>query len=259
MGTSFNDTINSTQALTAAVTINCYEQIMQTTFIISVTIYVLLIIIAIPVKVCKAPKKENPLVVNEHTDPKKLAEISYIGSRFASRLVSRLRQNLSEYSVELIQRLAPQLELHQTVKHMIAADNLIIHHNISCLPCFWVSKVIVQAILTYKIPIVLHAQLKSIDRNYQVENEVFLYFDATLTGYQNVFLRTLKKKPPAYIIIGITARDFNYLPSLDDWVTEIVSLGPIDKFLACTSNYGQYPNEKAKEIFCNGEIQNKEF
>ncbi|RDD39349.1 hypothetical protein TrispH2_009042 [Trichoplax sp. H2] len=211
------------------------------------------------VKISKPPSKENPLVLNEYTDIKKIGEISHIGSNFTNKLVSHLRQSLSVHSVELIQSLAYQLEMDQTVKQIISADFVIIHRHLKCLPCFWVCKVIIQAAIKYKIPIVLHAQLKSQDRNYQIENEIFLYFDATLTGYQNVPLISLKKETPAIVLIGSTARDFNNLPSVHDWKKELIASGPIDIFLACAATHKQYPNEMAGEEIYKDQIQNKEF
>lgn len=146
------------------------------------------------VKICKEPKQENPLIKNEYTDTKKIKEISAVGSMFADRLVNHLRESLSEYSVRFVQELAHHLPLNQTVKEMVSADFVTNHRNLKCLPCFWVTKVIMEAALFYKIPIVIHAQLKSRDRNYELEQEVVLYFKATPSGYCRVSPLSLQKE-----------------------------------------------------------------
>lgn len=211
------------------------------------------------VKVLKPLKKENPLTKNEYTDTKKIKEISTVGSMFADKLVSHLRQSLSEYSIRFVQELARQLELDQSVKQMVSTDFVADHRNLKCLPCFWVTKVIMEAALSYKIPIIIHAQLKSKDRNYELEQEVFLYFKATPSGYHRVSPFSLKKEGPAIVLLGSTCRNFKDLPSVNDWIVEITEKGPIPLMLAYAATHRQYPNENCPKKFSEKSVDDKEF
>ncbi|RDD39354.1 hypothetical protein TrispH2_009044 [Trichoplax sp. H2] len=185
---------------------------------------------------------------------KKIKEISSVGSTFANKLVARLRQNLSEHSVQFVQELAYQLKLEESIKQMISADFVVMHRKLKCIPCFWTAKVITEAALSYGIPIVMHVQLKSKDRNYQLEHEIYLYFEATSSKYQNVCPSSLQKESPAIILLGSTCRDFSNLPSISDWTKEITTSGPVDLLLAYAAAHRQYPDETS-EI----NIQDKEF
>ncbi|RDD36620.1 hypothetical protein TrispH2_011449 [Trichoplax sp. H2] len=206
------------------------------------------------VKIVLPPRQENPIVKNEYTVTKKIKEISSVGSTFANKLVARLRQNLSEHSVQFVQELAYQLELEESIKQMISADFVVMHRKLKCIPCFWTAKVITEAALSFGIPIVMHVQLKSKDRNYQLEHEIYLYFEATSSKYQNVCPSSLQKESPAIVLLGSTCRDFSNLPSISDWTKEITTSGPVDLLLAYAAAHRQYPDETS-EI----NIQDKEF
>ncbi|EDV29192.1 uncharacterized protein TRIADDRAFT_52828 [Trichoplax adhaerens] len=211
------------------------------------------------VKMPRPPKEEYPLIKNEYTDTKKIKEISSVGSMFADRLVSHLRKSLSELSVQFVQELTYQIDLDQNIKRMISTDYVAMHRNLTCLPCFWVMKVIMKAALFYKIPIVMHVQLKSKDRNYQLEHEIFLYFEATSFGYKRVSPTCSRKESPAIILLGSTCRDFNKLPSVNEWIEEIATSGPFDLLLAYAAAHRQYPNETSERKIRQMNLQDEEF
>ncbi len=211
------------------------------------------------VKILKPIKEETPLIKNEYTDTKKIKEISQVGSMFADRLVKKLREKLSEASVRFVQELADHSESEQDLKEMVSERFVVNHRNLKCLPCFWMTRILMEAALAYKTPIVVLAQLKSIDRNYEIEQEVSLYFEPTPSGYQLVSPSALNISTPAIVLLGSTCREFRNLPSISEWTKELTECGPVNLMLAYAANHRQYPNINAPQELIIQKTEDKEF
>ncbi|RDD35985.1 hypothetical protein TrispH2_012033 [Trichoplax sp. H2] len=148
-------------------------------------------------------------------------EVSNVGSTFANKLVARLRQNLSEHSVQFFSGVSLSIRIGREYK---TNDLGRLCSNAS------------QA----------QIQLKSKDRNYQLEHEIYLYFEATSSKYQNVCPSSLRKKSPAIDVECNTYRDFSNLLSISDWTKKITTSGPADLLLAYAAANRQYPDETSE-------------
>ncbi|MFI5334192.1 MAG: hypothetical protein ACHQT8_03375, partial [Chlamydiales bacterium] len=133
------------------------------------------------IKTAKEATQELPLVFRESTDEKKLREVAPASRVFATELVRVSRENISRKSVEFIQKIADQFCLVNQV--MVSRSFSINYRGLQCLPGFWVTQLLMEYSLKNRIPIVLVADQKAQDRNYEVVKEMVIFFESTGAGY----------------------------------------------------------------------------
>jgi hypothetical protein len=194
-------------------------------------------------------KIDMPLVENASTDSKKIKEILKVGSSFSGELVKGLRKRLSAHSVDFIQEIAEGLNAEETSSKMLTDQYTVVHNGLKCLPYYWATRVLMNHALSNEIPIVMLAQQMAKDQDYKVVNNTQIYFLPTPEGYKQVLRSEMDPNSPAIVLIGSTCRNFSELPSLEEWVDELLEKSPIDLVLAYAAAHRQYPDE-SKDAFC---------
>ena len=120
------------------------------------------------VKTPRDSKPEMPFIKNEYTDPKKIKEISDVGRMFSENLVEKLREKTSASSVRFVQKIASRLSPSESVVEMVSDKYLIKHRGLDCLPCYWVTKVLMQEALHRGIPLVMQVEQMAKDKNHEI-------------------------------------------------------------------------------------------
>lgn len=194
------------------------------------------------VKISRPFKPELPLVKNEYTDTKKIKEISDVGTMFSEGLVKKLRESVSISSVKFVQELAAQLPPTDWGVDLTSDRFIVNHRGLSCLPCYWMTKVLMQEVQSKGIPIVMLAEQVARDQNYEVLQKMALFFKATPEGYQEIHCDELDPCQPALILLGKTCREAKEFSTPDQWKTELLNYSPIDLVLAYAAAHRQYPD-----------------
>lgn len=207
-----------------AVTLNYREAFLIKSYILS------------KVKVSRPSKNENPLVKNEYTDAKKIKELNGVGTMFAENLVKHLRERVALHSVAFVQQIAPGRD------EMVSEKFMFSHRGLHCLPCFWMSRTLMHHALSCQIPIVLVAEQKAKNRNFETIQKIAIAYKPTSEGYVEVPLSSLDENVPALFLLGSTCKDFEELPDQETWKKELVEKCPIDLILAYAATHRQYPD-----------------
>lgn len=209
------------------------------------------------VKVPRPFKSELPLVKNESTDSKKLKEISSVGSMFADNLVTNLREKLSASSVVFIQGLVKDWCSMDPCVEMVSDKFSVYHRGLKCIPCYWTTRVLMKEALNHSIPVVMIAEQKAKDRNYETVRKTSIFFQPTSYGYKQVDQSLFDPNEPAVILLGATCRNDEELPDNQDWIEELLEYSPDDLILAYAASHRQYP-DSAKDALVK-EIQDTEY
>ncbi|MBS0652098.1 MAG: hypothetical protein JSR39_01080 [Verrucomicrobia bacterium] len=207
------------------------------------------------IKTPKAFTKELPLALHESTDTKKLREFHNVSRFFANELVRFLRERVSKKSVSFVQRIAGELPSFNT--EMVTGQFTINYKGLHCIPGYWTAQILMKHALKSRIPIVILADQKAQDRNYEVVQKMALFFEPTEQGYREASASSFDPDQPALVIVGTTCRESHALPDLDSWKTELVEYSPIDLMLAATAVHRQYP-DSSKEPLIDG-IEDKDY
>lgn len=206
-------------------------------------IYLIKSFILTKTKTLKSEEKSTPLVKNDITDTKKIKQFGDVGSLFAKNFVAHLRQKLAAVSVNFIQDLSKELEpSHPDVKR-VSNKFLIDHNGLSCLPCYWSTRIALEKAQYAGMPIVMQAQQKAKDHNYKIVDSTTVYFKATNQGYCATTLENLDQETPALILMGTTCRNLEQLPNKPTWIKELVTYCPVELVLAYAASHRQYPDE----------------
>lgn len=199
----------------------------------------------------------NTLVINASTDTKKIKEISPVGSAFAHMIVRHLRVRLAQNSALFVQELA--LELGHELPKQLVIEHLSALQCLPCLPYYWMTRILIKQVIDAKIPIVMHAEKKAQDLNFQVIEKTTLYFQATESGYKRVPLEALDLEMPAVILLGATCRDLKEFPEHDRWITELSEYCPTDLILAHAAAHRQYPDVSKENLLRDFEVENYDY
>ncbi len=193
-------------------------------------------------KVRKPFDPEKALVLNERTDEKKIKEIYPVGALFARSFISFLRKNLSQSSVDFVKKIAKQSESDVSLISVLE-DFETKHKDLHCLPCYWTTKALLDQALHHRIPIVLIAQQKAKDRNYEETQKVTLFFEVTPDGYMQTNRESLDPRTPALVLLGNSCEKHSLLPDRELWVEQLLEHSPVDLFLAYAAAHRQYPDQ----------------
>lgn len=196
------------------------------------------------VKTVRMAKPEMPLVKNEYTDTKKIKEMAPVGTMFAENLVKNLKRNISGSSVQFVQELASKLSSSESSVEMTSDKFLIEHRGLQCIPCYWMTKVLMQEAHSKRIPIVMLVEQVAKDRDYEVVQTMTLFFQATSGGYKEVSPDSIHPNMPALVLVGRSCGDFSELPTKDKLRTELLKHNPTDLVLAYAADHRQYPDMK---------------
>ncbi|MBX3718720.1 MAG: hypothetical protein KF898_03620 [Parachlamydiales bacterium] len=207
------------------------------------------------IKTPKAFTKELPLALHESTDTKKLREFHNVSRFFANELVQFLRERISMKSVSFVQKLA--YKFPSINAEMVSDDFSINYRGLHCIPGYWTAQILMEQAFKNGIPIVLLANQKAQDQDYQVVRQTTLFFQPTEKGYQATSASAFDPEQPALVIVGTTCRDFQSLPDLEAWKTELMKYCPIELMLAATAIHRQYP-DSSKEPMVDG-IQDEKY
>lgn len=209
------------------------------------------------IKVPKACTKELPLALHEATDTKKIREFYSIGRFFANELVRVLRESVSKKSVKFVQKIAEGFTCINS--KMVSEPFTIDYKGLQCIPGYWTSEILMKHLLWSRIPIVLKATQKAEDQNYEIVNEITLFFEATEQGYRETQISSLDPECPALVIVGTTCRKAKDLPHLETWKEELLKYCPIQLMLAATAIHRQYPDPSKEDLVCHVHDENYQY
>ncbi len=198
-------------------------------------------------KVLKEEALSKPLVKNDTTDSKKIKEFGDVGSLFAKNFVTHLRQQLSETSVQFVQRISK--DGCQKNSTMVSDHFLVEHNKLHCIPCFWSTKIALEEAKSYGTPIVMQAQQKAKDQDYKIVDTTTIYFESTPTGYKRTTRCKLDPEIPALVLLGTTCRNSDQLPSKENWIEELSQYCPTELITAYAAAHRQYPDESKEAHF----------
>jgi len=204
------------------------------------------------------PKASKRIVRNESTNIKKIKKISPVGSTFSRELVKKLRHFLSSTSVNFVQEAASLLSIPNSYINMVS-DKYIVNHDkfgrLRCLPAFWYTFILMQYSLTIKLPIAFKISRMATDLDYQVINEVSLFFKVVKGKYALTSTNDFSREDPILIILGSCCRKFENFPPLDIWKQEFLQYNPLDLLLAYAAAHRQYPDEEKDILVGNSNCE----
>lgn len=195
------------------------------------------------VKVIRSSLSAHPLLKNEYTDTKKIKEIGPVGSQFADNLVEKLRKDLSQSCVRFVQKAGEKLLIPDMSLDMISDDFLVIHRGLHCIPCYWMTKILMYLAQAQEMPIVFLAEQVAKDQGHAVIDRIALFFEKTKEGYKVTTHEGLNTDLPVLVFHGKTCRNAEELPSREQWREELLACNPIDLLLAYAAAHRQYPDE----------------
>lgn len=208
------------------------------------------------VKTIKPPKEDIPFIKNEYTDTKKLKSIKPIGTMFAESLIKKLRESLSAFSVSFVQELSSKLAPKSLASAM--SDKFYIRHNrLHCLPCYWVTKLLMIQAQKSQIPLIIIARQLATDQNYKIIREMPLSFKTNLFGYKYTSFDSFNSKAPTLVLLVNTCRKSHEFSELTEWKKELLKYNPIDLVLAYAASHRQYPDITKNDLL--NQIQDKEY
>jgi len=208
------------------------------------------------VKMIRSSPLTHPLLKNEYTDTKKIKEIGSVGSQFADDLVEKLRQDLSQSSVRFVQKAAEKLLVPDTSLHMISDDFLVVHRGLHCIPCYWMTKILMYLAQAKEMPIVLLAEQVAKDQGHRVIERIALFFEKTKEGYRVTTQESYDTDLPVLIFHGKSCRDTREFPSKEQWTEELLAYNPIDLLLAYAAAHRQYPDE-SKDMLVSAHLDDE--
>lgn len=209
------------------------------------------------VKTQRPFKPELPLVKNEYTDTKKIKAIGGVGTMFSENLVKSLREKLSSSSVKFVQKIAAQLPTSESSIEMVSDKFLVNHRGLECLPCYWVTKILMWEAKNKGIPIVILAEQVAKDLNYEVVRKMTIFFQPTSEGYQETPSSSLDPDTPVLAFLGRSCRNSSEFPETDQWRKELLEYNPVDLILAYAATHRQYP-DLTKEHLVSG-VQDEHY
>jgi len=196
------------------------------------------------VKTLRDSKPERPLVKNEYTDTKKIKEIAPVGTMFAENLVRKLREKTSSHSVKFVQKIASGFPASDPIAEMVSDKYLIKHRGLECLPCYWMTKVLMCEASNKSIPVVMLVEQIAEDRNHEVMGKTTLFFLPTEEGYKQVSPDSLDPEAPALVFLGRSCRNANEFPEKTSWENQLLESKDL-RF--------QFHKEKSHEWGCSEE------
>jgi hypothetical protein len=197
-------------------------------------------------KVSKSFDVSRPLVKNERTDEKKIKDLSNVGSLFAKKFIDHLREQMAALSVSFVQEIA--VHLHQSDAALVSDELVMDHGRLQTIPCYGSMRVILKHAKQAEIPIIMLADQKAKDRNYEVVKQAALCFYPSEKGYQMVDLSGLDLHSPALVIMGSTCRDHDELPVYEQWIQELTGQCPTELLLSYAAAHRQYLNEEKDHL-----------
>lgn len=209
------------------------------------------------VKILRPATEELPLAFHEVTDTKKIREFGDVGRVFTNDLVRSLRERVSRNSVSFVQALAS--ELPSVNMEMLSGQFSINYRGLECIPGYWASQILMRQAVKRRIPIVLLADQKAQDRNYEVVQKMVLFFEPTEQGYKETSLSALDPDQPAMVIVGTTCRESHALPDLESWKAELLEYSPIDLILATAAIHRQYPDPSKECLVSHIQDENYQY
>lgn len=212
------------------------------------------------VKLLMPQNPNESLFDNLVTKPKLVRDISHVGVDYAERFVRKLRVDLSESSVSYIQELSKKLpQPHQLCVKLVSAQFSIRHIGLQCIPYYWTTQILMQHALIREIPIILLAEQRASDKDYQTIKKAIIYFEATPAGYRNIDYITPHLDKPAIIVCGTSNANSYELPNQMQWTQELKEHGITDLILAHAASHPQYPDKSKEAMLQNIEDSSYQY
>lgn len=219
-------------------------------------LYLMLCYLLTVVKIIKKPKKDFQFIKNEVTDYKKLKLIRPVGTMFAEKLIKKLRETLSNLSVQFIQEIA-FLYAPESVVDEVTGRLLVKHRYLHCLPCYWVTKLLMIHAEKTNVPLTIITRQLGMDRDYQMLREDIFHFSSDKFGYQQTPITHLNPVAPSLVFLVNACRPSYSFPDSQTWRDQLGGYSPTDLVLAYAAAHRQYPNPSLDDLV--DEDKNKEY
>lgn len=210
-------------------------------------------------KTLKEEEKSSTIFRTTVATPKKMVQFGEVSPSFAKSLVSKLRQQVSQASVQFVREEAER-HLNEHTMTMVSNKHTVIHNALTCIPMFWTYKTVLQTARKENIPLIIHAKfLKQDAGQYSVVDEEYVFFDVDPTG---AFVKTnpnhIDHSRPACVIQGIVAPNAQgETLTKEQWHALIDQHLITDVILAGAADHRQYPNA---ELDANiHQLEDKEY
>jgi hypothetical protein len=175
-----------------------------------------------------------------------------ISDGFRKKLIDKIRGEVSRISAPFLRYLACEHD-DLTSLEMLVQKNIIPIKGRECPPTYWATKVLVQAILDHRLPVVLWIKQKN-ELNKLVK-EFCLYYKSDSS--KNKFIKKspllIHAKKLAIVMQADCQRKKGILPNKEISFCEIEQYNLLDIILAYAANHRQYPDSQ-KDIFVEGTI-----
>ncbi|MBA3238681.1 MAG: hypothetical protein H0T62_10100 [Parachlamydiaceae bacterium] len=167
--------------------------------------------------------------------------VGFIRESFRKNLVDKIRGEVSRISAPFLRYLAHEHD-DQISLEMLAQRNIIPINKKECPPTYWATKVLVQAILEHRIPVVLWIKQKN-ELN-ELIKEFCLYYKGDHS--KNKFIKKspllIHAKKLAIVIQADCKRAKGILPNKEISFAEVEQYSLADLILAYAAHHRQYPN-----------------
>ena len=98
------------------------------------------------------------------------------------------------------------------------------------------------------IPIVIVAEQKAIDLDFQVVKKTALVFKPNSNGYEYTSASNLNQDGPALFMLGSTCRKLKDLPDAEEWLAELIEHSPSELLLGHSAVHRQYPDPTKEDL-----------
>lgn len=142
---------------------------------------------------------------------------------------------------------------------MLSESYTIRYLGLECIPYYYTTQVLVQHLRNLRIPIILLAEQRAIDKNYQTIRKTMLYFEATAEGYKKTDYIPSHSDKPTIIVCGTSNAKLSELSNQEMWVQELQDYSIIDLILAHAASHRQYPDESKETILFNVQDQSYQY
>lgn len=195
-------------------------------------------------------KMDRPLCINKNTAPLALKNLDRnVSGQFLRNLVDRLRKYIASSSVDYMGQQASLISCKEIASKMVSADYTILHNNLKCMSIFWSTLIVMERALQLGLPIILIADQKASDYDYQIVNKASFLLKLTDNNYYSlVNPKTENINQLGIVIKGTTCRPLLELSSKKDWIEELISYQPIELFLAYSATHRQFPDSTKDQL-----------
>lgn len=192
----------------------------------------------------KHPHKSlAPFLITEYTEVTKLLSFFPVSLKFAKKIVKKAKISLSRKSVDFVLEIARNSRslshLHDLQTSLLIKNHL----GICSLPCFYVTKLLLQFALSKKILISVKLEQLDTENEYAIHSRCHSLYRPNGSRYEYVKESMPFSGSPAIGVLIKSCRKTHELVSSKQIHSELNGFNILDVILSCAAHHRQYADE----------------